>query len=75
MTCRWCGKGVEQRGHKARLFCNASCRNKAWQRQSRERLRQEQEKALREAQTERDRQVRWHLAEAMRVLGEERDHS
>ncbi len=33
MKCRWCGKGpLEQRGHKPRLFCNASCRSKEWQR-------------------------------------------
>ncbi len=32
VKCRWCGKGLEQRGHKPRLFCNASCRSKAWQR-------------------------------------------
>ncbi len=51
MVCRWCGKDpLEQRGHKPRLFCNASCRNKAWQKKRAERLRQEQEGTLLEAQ-------------------------
>jgi len=41
MVCRWCGKGpLEQRGHKPRLFCNNSCRNRAWQQQQKEKLRQ-----------------------------------
>ena len=51
MVCRWCGKDpLEQRGHTPRLFCNASCRNKAWQTKRAERLRQEQEGTLLEAQ-------------------------
>ncbi len=57
VKCRWCGKGLEQRGHKPRLFCNASCRSKAWQkRRERELLAalDEAEHALRKA-----RQVLW----------------
>ncbi len=71
MPCLWCGKApLEQRGHTPRLFCNASCRNKAWQKKRAEKLRQEG--PLRGVQDERDREVRWHLEEAMRVLaGEE----
>ncbi len=30
--CGSCGTPVEQRGHKDRFYCNASCRSKAWQR-------------------------------------------
>lgn len=36
MKCRWCGNVLEQRTAKERLYCNASCRSKAWQRDRRE---------------------------------------
>ena len=69
MLCRWCGKGpLEQRGHKPRLFCNASCRNKAWQKKRAEKLRQEQEGSLREAQDERDREITASLDEAAQAI-------
>ena len=69
MVCRWCGKDpLEQRGHTPRLFCNASCRNKAWQTKRAERLRQEG--SLRGAQVERDHRVQNLLQEALEVLSE-----
>ncbi len=45
MKCGWCGKGLEQRGHKPRLFCNASCRSKAWQ-QKRQQTFEERDREL-----------------------------
>ncbi len=69
MPCLWCGKDpLEQRGHTPRLFCNASCRNKVWQKKRAEKLRQEG--PLRGAQDERDRQLRGLLQEALEVLAE-----
>lgn len=53
MVCRWCGKDIEPRGHRPRLFCNATCRGKAWQ----------------QGRQDRDRQIRWHLEQAVRLLG------
>ncbi len=67
MTCRWCGKGpLKPRGHKPRLFCNASCRNKVWQKKRAERLRQEG--GLHGAQEQRDREVRASLDEAAQAI-------
>lgn len=67
MICRWCGKGpLEQRGHKTRLFCNASCRNKAWQRQFREKLRQN---AKAETQAEQERRLQSLAAALAKEVG------